>query len=60
MTKQKCECCRKEIEKQTSRKFCNACSLFTSDLKRKISSLKLQNHKLKLKIYYLEDKRQKI
>ena len=60
MKKHKCDCCRKEIPIETSRKFCNACSLFTSDLKRKISNLELQIRKLKKEMYGVEDKRQKI
>lgn len=59
MKKQECECCKKEIDKETNRKFCNNCSLFVSGLKRKVSILKGQVSKLRKKIYGVEDGRQK-
>jgi len=51
----KCQCCKRRIEKIGGKKFCNRCSIYLSDLKRKVPYYKRKSRKLNKILYGVEN-----
>jgi hypothetical protein len=48
----RCKCCRQVIVKYGSnQKYCSACAVFLRDLKMNLYAYRLQNKRLKLRLY---------
>ena len=47
----KCECCKKDIVKIGNTRFCNDCSIHNLKYQKKISKLKYEIKKLRIKFY---------
>ena len=60
MTNTKCKCCGKEVVKFASRKYCCSCGEHINNLRKEISNLKFENRKLKMELYGVIDRRQRI
>jgi ribosomal protein L37E len=56
----KCKCCGKEVVKYASRKYCSACGEYRNNMMNEMAHLRLQNHKLKMELYGMVDRRQRI
>ena len=50
--KKRCECCRKELKNiMGGQKYCNSCSVYLKDLRKKISSWRYQARRLRKIVY---------
>lgn len=54
----KCECCKRKIGKWKNQKFCNSCSLYLRELKRKLYYYKNKSENLTILLYGYRDGRQ--